>query len=95
MQAASARRGGAGAGAHRERLGADLSVAGDLALQVGVARWAVLQDGDDQHAPLVAAQRAGTEAWGTIFDTYFGRAEPVFTLDDLLRLAGGPGLAAT
>lgn len=76
-------------------VGADLSVAGDLTLQVGVAEWAVLQDGDDQHAPLVSAQGGNREAWDTTLDTYFGRAEPVSTLDDLLRLAGEPGLAAT
>ncbi|MFK4540591.1 putative DsbA family dithiol-disulfide isomerase [Streptomyces tendae] len=38
------------------------------------------------------AQGRNREAWDTILDTYFGRAEPVFTLDDLLRLAGELGL---
>ncbi|MEU1307238.1 MULTISPECIES: DsbA family protein [Streptomyces] len=32
------------------------------------------------------------EAWDTIFRTYFSKAEPVFALDDLLRLADELGL---
>ncbi|MEU2269993.1 DsbA family oxidoreductase [Streptomyces olindensis] len=39
-----------------------------------------------------SAQGKNREAWDTIFRTYFGRAEPVFALDDLLRLSGELGL---
>ncbi len=34
-----------------------------------------------------SAQGKNREAWGTVFRTYFGKAEPVFALDDLLRLS--------
>jgi predicted DsbA family dithiol-disulfide isomerase len=34
-----------------------------------------------------SAQGKNREAWDTIFRTYFGKAEPVFALDDLLRLS--------
>ncbi|GID26714.1 DsbA family oxidoreductase [Paractinoplanes brasiliensis] len=39
-----------------------------------------------------SAQGKNHEAWDTIFTTYFGKAEPVFSADDLLRLADELGL---
>ncbi|WP_399887194.1 DsbA family protein [Streptomyces sp. BBFR51] len=39
-----------------------------------------------------SAQGRNREAWDTVFRTYFGKAEPVFTLDDLLRLPDELGL---
>jgi predicted DsbA family dithiol-disulfide isomerase len=39
-----------------------------------------------------SAQGKNREAWDTIFHAYFGKAEPVFALDDLLRLADELGL---
>ncbi|EEP69792.1 dithiol-disulfide isomerase [Micromonospora sp. ATCC 39149] len=39
-----------------------------------------------------SAQGKNREAWDTIFRTYFGKAEPVFALDDLLRLSDEMGL---
>ncbi|MER7839057.1 DsbA family oxidoreductase [Streptomyces sp. NPDC096040] len=39
-----------------------------------------------------SAQGKNREAWYTIFRTYFGKAESVFALDDLLRLADELGL---
>ncbi|BEL05042.1 DsbA family oxidoreductase [Actinoplanes sichuanensis] len=39
-----------------------------------------------------SAQGRNREAWDAIFTIYFGRAEPVFSLDDLLGLADGLGL---
>lgn len=41
------------------------------------------------HASAMGKNR---EAWHTIFDVYFGRAEPVFALPDLLTLADKLGL---
>ncbi|MET9356077.1 DsbA family oxidoreductase [Streptomyces sp. NPDC006617] len=38
------------------------------------------------------AQGKNREAWDTIFHIYFGRAEPVFTLEDLLGLSDRLGL---
>jgi predicted DsbA family dithiol-disulfide isomerase len=38
------------------------------------------------------AQGKNREAWEAIFTTYFGRAEPIFSLADLLRLSDGLGL---
>ncbi|MFW6690983.1 DsbA family oxidoreductase [Streptomyces sp. MAR4 CNX-425] len=39
-----------------------------------------------------SAEGKNREAWNTAFRAYFGRAEPIFTLDDLLGLAGETGL---
>ncbi|MGW7658455.1 DsbA family oxidoreductase, partial [Streptomyces tendae] len=39
-----------------------------------------------------SAQGKNRKAWDAIFDTYFGKAKPVFSLDDLLALAGTLGL---
>ena len=39
-----------------------------------------------------SAQGKNRTAWDAIFDTYFGKAEPVFSLDDLLTLADTLGL---
>ncbi|RMB82445.1 DsbA family protein [Streptomyces shenzhenensis] len=39
-----------------------------------------------------SAEGKNREAWDAIFRTYFGQGEPVFSLDDLLRLAGELGL---
>ncbi|MFJ9749430.1 DsbA family oxidoreductase [Streptomyces chartreusis] len=39
-----------------------------------------------------SAQGENRKAWDTIFRAYFGKAEPVFTLDDLLRLSDELGL---
>ncbi|MBC2640910.1 MULTISPECIES: DsbA family protein [unclassified Rhodococcus (in: high G+C Gram-positive bacteria)] len=41
------------------------------------------------HASALGKNR---EAWDSIFRTYFGNGEPVFSLDDLLRLSDGLGL---
>ena len=39
-----------------------------------------------------SAEGKNREAWDTIFRTYFGKAEPVFALDDLLHLSDELGL---
>ncbi|WP_189278518.1 DsbA family oxidoreductase [Kitasatospora griseola] len=39
-----------------------------------------------------SAQGKNREAWDAIFDTYFGKAEPVFSPDDLLALSDTLGL---
>ncbi|WP_445062658.1 DsbA family oxidoreductase [Streptomyces sp. SAS_260] len=39
-----------------------------------------------------SAQGKNREAWDAIFDTYFGKAEPVFSLEDLLALSDTLGL---
>ncbi|MFF7451569.1 MULTISPECIES: DsbA family protein [unclassified Streptomyces] len=39
-----------------------------------------------------SAEGKNREAWDTIFQTYFGKAEPVFALEDLLHLSDELGL---
>ncbi|MER5201116.1 DsbA family oxidoreductase [Streptomyces sp. NPDC002755] len=69
-----------------------------LAASEGLSPYRVLDNvvGDTElaHEFLAHAsvQDKNREAWDTIFRTYFGKAEPVFALDDLLRLSDELGL---
>lgn len=69
-----------------------------LAAADGLSPYRVLDNrvGDTElaHEFLAHATAEGRnrEAWAAIFRTYFGKAEPVFALDDLLRLADELGL---
>ncbi|MEU9048348.1 MULTISPECIES: DsbA family oxidoreductase [unclassified Kitasatospora] len=69
-----------------------------LAAAEGLSPYRVLDNQvgntDLAHEFLAHASARGKnrEAWDAIFDTYFGKAEPVFSLDDLLALADTVGL---
>lgn len=69
-----------------------------MAAAEGLAPYRVLDNRvgntDLAHEFLAHASAEGRngEAWSMIFRAYFGRAEPIFTLDDLLGLADEIGL---
>ncbi|TDB82574.1 DsbA family oxidoreductase [Actinomadura sp. KC216] len=69
-----------------------------MAAAEGLAPYRVLDNRvgntDLAHEFLAHASAEGknAEAWNMLFRSYFGRAESIFTLDDLLRLAGEIGL---
>jgi predicted DsbA family dithiol-disulfide isomerase len=69
-----------------------------LAESEGLAPYQVLDNNvgntDLAHEFLAHATAEGKnrEAWDTVFRTYFGKAEPVFSLDDLLGLSDELGL---
>ncbi|MFJ5292582.1 DsbA family protein [Streptomyces sp. NPDC088348] len=69
-----------------------------LAASEGLSPYRVLDNAVGNTGPAheflahASAQGENREAWETVFRTYFGRAEPVFALNDLLKLSDELGL---